>query len=141
TSRTLSGVFGSDDVSLGGGTATFADKNIGTAKTVTATGLNLSGAGAGNYTVNSTATTTADITARNLTLSATGADKIYDGTTAATVALSDNRLSGDIFTSSYGSALFADKEVGTAKPITVTGIAITGTDSANYSFNTTAITS
>src|SRR5207247_541566 len=60
--RTLSGVIGSDDVSLTGGTATFANKNVGNAKTVTATGLSLSGSAAGNYQLASTsATTTANI--------------------------------------------------------------------------------
>jgi hypothetical protein len=49
TTRTLAGVTGSDDVSLVGGTASFADKNVGAGKTVTATGLELSGADAANY--------------------------------------------------------------------------------------------
>src|SRR6185369_7374560 len=94
--RTISGVLGIDNVSLDGGTATFADENVGTGKTVTATGLSLSGADAGNYQLDSTsATTTADITARPLTASATGVNKAYDGTTLATVTLSDNRVSGD----------------------------------------------
>ena len=59
TGRTLSGVLGTDDVSYVGGTAAFADKNVGNGKIVTATGLSLSGADAGNYTVNTSATTTA----------------------------------------------------------------------------------
>src|SRR6185503_7707371 len=42
-SRTLSGVVGSDDVSLTGGTAAFDDKHVGPGKTVTASGLTLSG--------------------------------------------------------------------------------------------------
>ena len=45
--RTLSGALAGDDVSLSGGTASFASKSVGTAKTVTATGLSLSGAAAG----------------------------------------------------------------------------------------------
>src|SRR5256714_6073334 len=49
--RTLTGVIGIDDVSLTGGTATFADPNAGTGKTVTATGLGLSGSAAGNYSL------------------------------------------------------------------------------------------
>ena len=55
-----SGVINSEDVSLVDGTATFASKNVGT-QTVTDTGLSLTGADAGNYTVNSTATATATI--------------------------------------------------------------------------------
>ena len=49
TSRWLTGTIGSDDVGLSGGTATFADRNSGTDKTVTATGFILTGAAAGNY--------------------------------------------------------------------------------------------
>jgi len=48
-------------------------------------------------TFNTTASTTADITARALTIGATGVNKIYDGSTAATATLSDNRISGDGF--------------------------------------------
>src|SRR5206468_2754777 len=78
--RTLTGSFGTDDVSLTGGTATFSDKNAGNGKTVTVTGLSLSGTDAPNYTLSSTtATTTADITPRALTITATGVDKVYDG--------------------------------------------------------------
>ena len=63
SSCSLSGVVGSDDVSCTGGTATFDNANAGTGKTVTAAGLSLTGADAGNYTANSTATTVANIIA------------------------------------------------------------------------------
>src|SRR5206468_2114074 len=66
TSRTLSGVISNDSVSYSGGSATFASPNVGTWQ-VTGTGLGLTGADAGNYSVNSTATTTATITAKTLT--------------------------------------------------------------------------
>jgi hypothetical protein len=138
--RVLAGVLGTNDVSYVGGTAAFSDKNVGNGKTVMATGLSLSGADAGNYTVNTTATTTADITKRPLIVSATGVNKVYDGTTAATVNLSDNRVSGDNVATSYATAAFADKNVGTGKAVSVTGISITGDDAGNYSFNTTAST-
>ena len=63
TSRTLTGVVPGDDVSLTGGTATFDTALPGIGKTVTATGLSLTGADAGKYMLTSfTATTTADIT-------------------------------------------------------------------------------
>ena len=111
--RTLTGVVGSDDVSYVGGTANFSDKNVANGKIVTATGLGLSGADAGNYSVNSTAGTTANITAKSLTVSASGVNKVYDGNITATVTLSDNRVSGDTFSTGYTSASFADKNVGT----------------------------
>src|SRR5207247_11482881 len=60
----LSGVIGADDVSLTGGTATFADKHFVTGKLVTTTGLGLTGAQAANYSVNDTATTSANISTR-----------------------------------------------------------------------------
>ena len=63
-------------------------KNVGTGKTVTVSGISISGTDAGNYTFNTTATTTANITARGLTVSATGVNKVYDGNTTATVTLS-----------------------------------------------------
>src|SRR6185295_3739363 len=94
--RSLNGVLGSDNVSLSGGTASFATKTVGTTKTVTISGLSLSGTDASNYQlVSSTSTTTANITARALSVSATGANKVYDGTTSATITLADNRIAGD----------------------------------------------
>ena len=72
------------------------------------------------------------------TLTATGVSRVYDSTPVATVTLSDNRVSGDAFTDSYASAMFADKNVGNGKAVNVSGISISGTDSGNYTFNTTA---
>jgi hypothetical protein len=138
--RTLTGVIAPDVVTYVGGTATFSDKNVGTGKTVTATGLTLSGADAGNYTVNTTATTTASITQRALLVTATGQNKVYDGTTTATVTLSDDRVAGDALTLSYASASFTDKHVGTGKTVTVNGISVSGADAGNYTYNTTATT-
>src|SRR5262249_14806570 len=83
TGSSLPGVLGSEAVTLVVGTASFDSKDVGT-RTATAA-LSLSGADAGNYTVNSTASTTADISALGLTGSITVGDKVYDGTTAATV--------------------------------------------------------
>ena len=66
-----------------------------------------------NYdTANGTATVT--ITARPLTVTATGVNRSYNGTTNASVTLTDDRLAGDVFTVSYASASFATKHVGTA---------------------------
>jgi YDG domain/Bacterial Ig-like domain (group 3) len=137
TGRSLTGVLGTDDVTLTGGTATFSSKNVGT-HTVTGTGFNLSGTDAGNYKLDpQTATTTASITRRALAVIATGIDKQYDGTTAASVTLDDDRIAGDVLTVSYTSAAFLDKNVGTAKHISVSGISISGTDAGNYILNST----
>jgi len=122
-------------------TADFNNKNVGTAKPVGVSGIGLVGADAGNYTFNTTATTSADVTARALTVTASGQNKVYDGATAATVTLADNRVAGDVLTSSYTTADFNTKNVGAAKPVSVTGIALSGADAVNYTSNTTASTS
>ena len=113
--------------------ASFADKNVGTGKPVTVTGISISGPDAHNYSLTSTATsTTASITSASLTVIAAGINRVYDAGTDATVSLSDNRLGNDAVTESYAGAAFLDKNVGTAKTVTVSGIAISGTDAGNY---------
>src|SRR5207244_293848 len=114
------------------------DKNVGAGKIVTVSGISISGTDAGNYCFNSSTSTTANITARVLTVSATGSNKVYDSTTSASVTLSDDRVSGDVFTDNYTSASFSDKNVGTGKTVNVSGIAIAGADAGNYTFNTSA---
>lgn len=140
--RNLTGVFFGDTVNLSGGTATFANKNVGNNKMVTATSLTLSGADALNYQLSSTsATTTANVTPRTLTITATGVNKGYDGTATATVTLSDDRVGGDNLNTNYTAASFSDPSVGTAKTVSVSGITISGGDAGNYTLgNTTAAT-
>ena len=141
TGSTLGGIVNEDVVGLTVGAATFPNKNVGSGKTVTATGLALAGAGADNYVLTSlTATTSAAITARPLTVGAVGVDKAYDATTVATVTLTDNRVAGDILSATYTAASFADKNVGAGKPVSVTGISVSGGDAGNYSANITAST-
>ena len=137
--RTLSGVIGDDVVSYLEGTATFSDKAAADGKTVTATGLILFGTDSGNYTVNDTATATANITKRDLVVTAASDNKVYDGTTAATVTLSDNRVINDSFTTSKTSADFIDKNVGTGKTVTVLGISISDADAGNYNLTSATI--
>ncbi|MFV5693792.1 YDG domain-containing protein, partial [Flavobacterium sp. LT1R49] len=122
----------------------FSDKDVANGKTVTSSGMSLSGLQAGNYSLTSVGTTTANITKRDLTVTATGIDKVYDGNTTATVTLSTNKVSGDDVTASYSAASFDNPNgsiVDVNKPITVYGISISGTDAANYNLlNTTATT-
>jgi hypothetical protein len=142
-SAALVGVASGDTVSLStsGAGGRFADKNVGAGKTVSVSGLTISGTDAGNYTLTQP-TTTASITARTLTVSATGVNKTYDSTTNASVVLSTSALSGDNVTVGDASASFQDPSVGTNKTVTVTGISISGgTDQGNYILgNTTATT-
>jgi hypothetical protein len=132
---------GNDIVNITGtGIGSFADKNVGANKPVNISGYALSGSDAANYTLVEPTNVTASITARALTISATGINKVYDGTTTAGVTLADNRVAGDALTTGYGSAAFADQNVGTAKSVSVNGISLTGADARNYTFNTSATT-
>ena len=133
-----------DTLTLGGTAAgSFPAKNVGTALTVTVSGNTLGGAQAGDYVLaaNEQSGLTANITQAPLTVSATGVNKPYDGTTTATVTLSDNHISGDVVTDSDTSAAFSNKNVGNNITVTVSGISISGTDAGNYALqNTTATT-
>jgi sugar lactone lactonase YvrE len=117
--------------------ASFADKSVGVGQTANISNLVISGPSAADYVLPSTtAIATASITPRALTVTAVGIDKAYDGATNASVLLSDNRISGDAFSDSFTSAVFVDPNVGTSKPISVSGISISGPDAGNYSWNT-----
>lgn len=59
----LSGVISGDSVTVSNGGTSFADKNAGNGKTVTLSGVTLASTDAGNYSIASTATDTADIVA------------------------------------------------------------------------------
>ncbi len=91
--------------------------------------------------LNTTESTTADVSQRDLTVTAIGVNKVYDGTTNAIVILSTDALGGDAVTASCTSASFDDKNAGSGKAVSVTGISISGADAANYNLlNTTAST-
>ncbi|MCX6011955.1 MAG: YDG domain-containing protein, partial [Chloroflexi bacterium] len=120
---------GSDDVTATSTSATFDTKNIGTGKTVTVSGISISGTYATNYSLASTsATTTANITVATLTVSATGINKVYNATTTAGVTLSSDKFAGDTVDATSTSAIFDTKDIGTGKPIAVSGISISGAD-------------
>jgi len=138
TGGSLAGIVGADVVTLTAGTGTFADKNIGTAKIVTAVGYSIAGAGAGNYTISQPSGLTANITAAPLTILGVAATtKVYDGN--ITAALTGGSLTGiigaDEVTITAGNGTFADKNVGNAKEVTASGYAIAGADVANYTLS------
>ncbi|WP_306392220.1 YDG domain-containing protein [Telluria beijingensis] len=115
----------------------FEDRNAGLDKTVsigdseppfaltTTTGQRVYGAGT-RYV--------ADITPKQLTATGLAAlDKVYDATRNATLSGTLSGIVGDDDVSLLGaSALFADKNVGAGKTVTVTGGALGGADGANY---------
>ncbi|MFH1482011.1 MAG: MBG domain-containing protein [Patescibacteria group bacterium] len=98
--RSLSGVISNDTVSYVGGSANFDTKNVGIGKIVSISGLTISGADAGNYTVNDTATTTANIATLPITITADTQTKTYgeDDPTLLTYTFTPALISGDSFT-------------------------------------------
>jgi trimeric autotransporter adhesin len=142
TTAALSGtagitVLGADAVTLNGTAAgNFADKNVGTAKAVTVSGLSITGADAGNYTLVVPTSLTADITAANLNVTGLSTNnKVYDTTTTAALSgtAGITALGADVVTlNGTAAGNFADKNVGTAKAVTVSGLSITGADAGNY---------
>jgi gliding motility-associated-like protein len=121
--------------------ATFNNKNIGTGKVVTVSGISLTGTDAGNYTLTSTtATGTASITVKSLIITATALDKVYDGNTNASATLTDNKFSGDDLTVNKTGASFNNKNAGSSKTVTIAGITLTGTDAGNYTLTSTTAT-
>src|SRR5262249_32630396 len=136
---TLLGIIGADDVSLSGTAInTFVTRTAGSAKSVTVTGLSLTGADAANYTLN-LPLLTANIAPAPLTVSGiTANNKVYDATTAATIHLGAASLVGvfgsDNVSLDTTSALgtFDDANVGTAKNVLVSGLVLAGPDAGNY---------
>ena len=118
-----------DDVAADYADANFADKNVnvGPPKSVSVTGISTSGDDATNYNlVNTTAATTANITARDLTVDADGDNRGYNGTTTATVTWSDDRVGTDSLFIAY-TANFDNRNAGSGKAVSVSGISISGT--------------
>jgi hypothetical protein len=119
TGAWLLGIVGSDNVTATDTLAlpTFADKNVGTGKTVTVTGLILVGADAGNYYLVDP-TTTASITAATLTITAQPNTKIYDGNISASATPTVVGLQGTDTVTGL-SETYDNPNVGTGKTLSV----------------------
>ena len=94
-----------------------------------------------NYNPLSLTGSTYSITPKPLTVSGiTVTDRVYNGGTQATIgtgaATFAGLISGDDVTIDFSSAVgtFDTKNVGTAKPVSLTGLRLAGTSSGNYSF-------
>lgn len=126
-----------------GATGTFSDENVGNGKTVTISGLTLSGEDAANYTL-STVTATGNITAKELTadVSDVSVTKEYDGTTdpgAVTgSATADTGISGETVTVKVSAGEYADKNVGNDKSVTLT-LSLSGDNASNYTLSNTTV--
>ncbi|PIG30274.1 filamentous hemagglutinin family protein [Janthinobacterium sp. 35] len=141
TGGTLSGLVAGETVSFSGQAGAFVDKNAGTGKSVTVSGITLAdGANlASNYSVTNPTDVTGDITPKALTVTgATAGNKVYDGNTKATV--SGGALSGLVGSETLGlsglSGVFADKNAATGKVLTISATLADGTGLAsNYTVN------
>ena len=141
---TLSGVVSGDTVSINtaGYNAAFGNKNVGTGKSVSVTGVALTGADAGNYSLTQPSGLVANVTAKSITRVVHAANKAYDGTTAASVLTRSltGVVTGDIVSLSGGTATFGSKNVGTGKTVTLSGATLTGTDAGNYNLTSVGTT-
>jgi hypothetical protein len=137
TSWTLSNLVAGDSVQATG-TALFSTAGVGTAKPVEATATGLTGAAAGNYSIDSDFerfTGSAAITPRPLTMSnVVVADKVYDGSNTASI--SGWTLSGLVPNEQVNtgavSGVFSSPGVGNGKPVQTSFSLLPGLDGANY---------
>jgi hypothetical protein len=96
--------------------------------------ISVANGSAANYTLPTTANLT--ITPANLTIAGvTAASKVYDGTRLASLSGGGIEVFGNdnvtlVKTNAIGS--FDTKDVGTAKPVTASGYALSGADNGNY---------
>jgi trimeric autotransporter adhesin len=137
----LPGVISGDTVNLVVSNPLFDTKDVGTGKDVTGS-LSLTGTDAGNYTVNASHTTKADITAKEVTSSFTADNKTYDGNTDATIATRSvsGEVSGDDVSLDGGTATFGTANAGQGKTVTGTGFTLSGAQAGNYKLASTTLT-
>ena len=145
TGKTISGIVWADaeSVRLEVALAAFDTKNVGTGRTVTATGLSLAGESSRNYALSSaSARTKASISPRHVTGTFTVADKRYDGNpwVAVRTRSISGAIPGDVVKLSGGRGRFADATAGTGKTVTLEGAKLAGPDSGNYVLDTVAPT-
>ncbi len=142
---TLAGIFGSDSVAVdtSGLSGNYADKNVGTNKSVSVSGLALTGAQASDYSIASSLTNAGIGTITPASLTVAGAiaqNKVYDATSAATLDNSSATLSGlfagDAVTldATAANGVFNNKNVGNGKAVTASGYTVSGGDAGNYTF-------
>lgn len=143
----ISGTVGDDVVTINADNAagTFDTKNVGNGKTVTISGLALSGEDAANYTL-ATVTATGNITAKELTADVSGVSvtKEYDGTTASGTVTGGASVTGTVGSETVDVDVTAGnypaKDVGDNYMVELT-LALTGDAARNYvlSSNTATI--
>ena len=131
--------------------ATYNSKDVRAANTVGYTGVQLTGTGAGNYSIANTAQGVGRITPKELNLALTGSarfDKTYDGNNRVEQSLAKGAnysLTGFITGEGTGIELnavtgkYADKNAARDKAVTFGGLTLKGTGAGNYVLNRTSL--
>jgi filamentous hemagglutinin family protein len=140
----LGNIYNGEDVSLAsmilGGS--YADKNAGGGKTVSVSGLHLTGAAAANYTLGTVSGNIGTINQATLSVGLTGTvEKTYNQTADATLAAGNygslvGVLGHDDVSLDTGTAIasYDTANAGQNKTVTVNGLQLSGADALNYSF-------
>jgi len=118
-------------------TGTYNSKNVATADTVTFSGVSLTGAQAGNYSLIGN-TQAATIAKAPLNVTATTVTKTYDGTLTAVGTGTVGAIAGaGDSVNSAGSEAFLDKNFGTNKTVRASGVTIKDANAVDMSNNYT----
>jgi len=132
----LVGVLAGDQgrVSASGTTGAFVDRNAGTNKVVTGSGVTLSGTEAGNYQFDTSAQIAqADINPRLISGTARIGDRPYDGTLVAPLlGITLNGVLAVDQVTATGQARYESASSGSGKPVSIEGLQLLGDDARNY---------
>lgn len=133
----LEGVLSGDTVTAVAASCAYSSKDAADTNLITASGIVLSGAKAGNYILSTdTVSRSGSIVSKALTVSGiTAHSKVYDGTTAVVLITSGAHLEGQVASDSVGvtaTGAFADQNTGTGKIVNLANLALTGNDAGNY---------
>lgn len=133
----VNGAVAGDDVSVAAGTAEYDNKNAGP-HAVSFKGFSLTGEKAGNYILSSQpASLSATIAPREVPASVTPAGRTYEkGNIEVAInegTISDVIMGDDVLLDiSGGVGTMEDANAGKDKPVTITGLTLSGADAGNY---------
>ena len=129
------------DLSITYTSAFFEDKHVGDNKLVTVNGLAIQGPDVENYSLGSVVMPKANITAKGLVIGINATSKPYDGNTdAVTTAFVESGLvEGDDVEVLSENGYFSTASAGPGLTVTA-DVSATGEDVANYTVNSTAMT-
>ncbi len=136
----LSGVVAGDSgnvvLSTNGYGATFSSAAVGTGKTVTVSGLTLTGSAASNYTLTPPTGLTANITAATLTVTANSTNRVYGAANPTFTGSVTGQQNGDSITATFTTTAGTNSPVGsyTITPV----LSDPGNKLGNYTVTTNA---